>query len=211
MYYSEWSNNGVPAYAAQCHRLDEGFLQLAETYMAAVTEAAKPFMASNGGKIILWQADNEIDPWSHIYTEALGLGKHVGAFHAYLQKRYGSIDALNKAWRTEYTAFDEARAVSELFLEDPVLLSRYHDFRAFLHDYVNQVAAWAVSVYKSLGVDVPILLNTYNGVGTQSWAVLERETLSYSLAACQIMPAGLGEFIGDYAALAVAGYRGARS
>lgn len=37
--------------------------------------------------------------------------------------------------------------------------------------------------------------------------VLERETLSHSLAVCQIMPAGLGEFIGDYAALAVGCYQ----
>lgn len=37
--------------------------------------------------------------------------------------------------------------------------------------------------------------------------VLERETLSHSLAVCQILPAGLGEFIGDYAALAVARYQ----
>lgn len=38
-------------------------------------------------------------------------------------------------------------------------------------------------------------------------AVLQRETLSHSLAVCQILPAGLGEFIGDYAALAVARYQ----
>ena len=34
-------------------------------------------------------------------------------------------------------------------------------------------------------------------------AVLKREALSYSLGACEIVPAALGEAIGDYAALAV--------
>ncbi|MBI1279265.1 MAG: ROK family protein [Anaerolineaceae bacterium] len=38
-------------------------------------------------------------------------------------------------------------------------------------------------------------------------AVLKQETLSYALSVCQILPAGLGEFIGDYAALAVARYQ----
>lgn len=38
-------------------------------------------------------------------------------------------------------------------------------------------------------------------------AILQRETLPHSLALCEIMPAGLGEMIGDYAALAVARYR----
>lgn len=38
------------------------------------------------------------------------------------------------------------------------------------------------------------------------WENLRREALEYSLAVCDIIPAGLGESIGDYAALAVARY-----
>jgi hypothetical protein len=34
-------------------------------------------------------------------------------------------------------------------------------------------------------------------------AVLKRETIAYSLDRCRIVPAALGESIGDYAALAV--------
>jgi hypothetical protein len=173
--YSEWSNNGVPDKAAQYHRLDPRFHALAEHYMAAVTECARPFLASTGGKIILWQADNEIDPWPHLYTEAIGLGRTLGIFHDYLRERYaGDVSALNAAWRTNYTDFDQARAVSEMFREDPVLLARYIDYRTFLHWYVNKVAAWSVGVYRNLGVDVPVILNAYSGVGTQVWAELEK-------------------------------------
>jgi hypothetical protein len=171
--YSEWSNNGVPDYAAQYHRLDVTFLMQAEVYMTAVTRAVQPYLASNGGNIILWQSDNEIDPWPHLYSEQLGLGRKVGLFHDYLRKRYADVSALNHAWRTDYQSFDDARAVSEMFADDPVLLSRYLDYRAFLHDYVNRVAAWSVGAYRSLGVDVPVMLNTYSGVGTQRWADLE--------------------------------------
>lgn len=173
--YSEWSNNGVPDEAAKYHRLDPRFHELAEHYMAEVTECAKPFLASTGGKIILWQADNEIDPWPHLYTEAIGLGRTPGVFHDYLRKRYaGDITALNAAWSTNYADFDQARAVSEMFREDPVLLARYIDYRTFLHWYVNKVAAWAVGVYRNLGVEVPVILNAYSGVGTQVWAELEK-------------------------------------
>ena len=35
-------------------------------------------------------------------------------------------------------------------------------------------------------------------------AELSRESLAPSLAACRIVPAGLGEGVGDYAALAIA-------
>ena len=81
---------------------------------------------------------------------------------------------LNAAWRTNYADFDQARAVSEMFREDPVLLARYIDYRTFLHWYVNKVAAWSVGVYRNLGVDVPVILNAYSGVGTQVWAELEK-------------------------------------
>jgi hypothetical protein len=173
--YSEWSNNGVPDEAAQYHRLDPRFHELAEHYMAAVTVCAKPFLASTGGRIILWQADNEIDPWPHLYTEAIGLGRTPGIFHDYLRERYkDDVFALNTAWRTDYADFDQARAVSEMFREDPVLLARYIDYRTFLHWYVNKVAAWSVGVYRDLGVDVPVILNAYSGVGTQVWAELEK-------------------------------------
>ena len=37
--------------------------------------------------------------------------------------------------------------------------------------------------------------------------VLKQEALSYALGVCEIVPAGLGESIGDYAALAVARYQ----
>lgn len=41
-------------------------------------------------------------------------------------------------------------------------------------------------------------------------AVLQQEALAPALAVCQILPAGLGELIGDYAALAVARYQAYR-
>lgn len=172
--YSEWSNNGVPDEAAQYHRLDPRFQAMAEHYMAAVTEAALPYLASSGGRIILWQADNEIDPWPHLYTEAIGLGRQPGCFHEYLRDKYADIGALNSAWRTNLPSFEHARAVSEMFRDDPVLLARYNDYRDFLHWYVNKVAAWATGVFRRLGVDVPVILNAYSGVGTQVWAELEQ-------------------------------------
>jgi hypothetical protein len=171
--YSEWSNNGVPDHAAKFHRLDPKFLALADHYMRAVTEVALPYLATKGGRVILWQADNEIDPWPHLYTEQLGLGMQQGPFHDFLREKYGSIDGLNAAWQSAYTSFDEARAVSELFVNNPVLLSRYNDFRDFIHWYVAKVAKNSADTYRALGVDVPIIFNAYSGVATQLWSDLE--------------------------------------
>jgi hypothetical protein len=171
--YSEWRNNGVPDDAARLHRLDPAFQERALPYMKAVVEAAQPYLATNGGRIILWQADNEIDPWAPWYTEQLGLGAKPGPFHDFLQERYGDVDRLNASWGTAYTSMDDARAVSEMFSAQPELMRRYLDFVRFQHWYVTQVADWAIKAYREYGVDVPIYLNAYSGVSIQPWADLE--------------------------------------
>jgi hypothetical protein len=172
--YAEWRNNGVPDRAACYHRASEAFRLEAAPYMDAVTQLMRPYLASNGGRIILWQADNEIDPWPHLYTEQLGLGRHPGPFQDFLRLRYPDIAALNEAWRTNYEMFEQARAVSHMIPEDPIMMARYNDYRTFLHAYVTEVASWSADFYRARGVDVPILLNTYSGVGTQRWADMEK-------------------------------------
>jgi hypothetical protein len=171
--YSEWRNNGVPDDAAQLHRLDSAFQERARPYMQAVVEAARPYLATHGGRVILWQAENEIDPWLPWYTEQLGLGQKVGSFHDFLRQRYGEVDGLNAVWETSYASLAEARAISEMIPAQPDLMRRYLDFVRFQHWYVVQVAAWAVKAYRDFGVDVPIYLNAYSGVSIQPWAELE--------------------------------------
>src|SRR5690606_18237752 len=102
----------------------------------------------NGGRIIVWQSDNELDPWPHLYTEQLGLGRARGAFHDFLAERYGDVSALNAAWRTNYDSIDAARAVMEMHTNDARLMARYNDLRSFYHWYVQKVAAWGIDVYK---------------------------------------------------------------
>ena len=171
--YSEWRNNGVPDEAAQMHRLDPAFQERAKPYMQAISEIARPYLGTRGGRIILWQADNEIDPWLPWYTEQLGLGKNLGPFHDFLRQRYNDVNELNAVWGTAYNSIEDVRAISEMFLNQPVLMARYLDFVRFQHWYVTQVADWAVKAYRDYGVDVPIYLNAYSGVAIQPWAELE--------------------------------------
>jgi hypothetical protein len=171
--YSEWRNNGIPDDAARLHRLDPEFQARAQPYMRAVVDAVCPYLATHGGRIILWQAENEIDPWSSWYTEQLGLGQKIGHFHEFLSERYQDVECLNSAWGTEYRCIEEARAVSEMFPTRSDLMRRYLDFIRFQHWYVKQVAAWAVKKYRDYGVDVPIYLNAYSGFSIQPWADLE--------------------------------------
>jgi hypothetical protein len=171
--YSEWRNNGVPDDAARMHRLDPEFQKRAQPYMQAVVDATCPYLATNGGRILLWQAENEIDPWLPWYTEQLGLGQKTGPFHDFLRQRYGDVEGLNATWETAYSSIEEARAVSEMFPTRPELMRRYLDFARFQHWYVTHVADWAVKMYRHYSVDVPIYLNAYSGVSIQPWAELE--------------------------------------
>ncbi|HKY56238.1 MAG TPA: beta-galactosidase [Anaerolineales bacterium] len=171
--YSEWRNNGVPNDVARLHRLDPAFQERAQPYMQAVVKATQPYLATRDGRIILWQADNEIDPWLAWYTEQLGLGQRPGPFHDFLRERYGDVHRLNAVWSTDYVSIEDARAVSEMFPTQPDLMRRYLDFVRFQHWYVTQVATWAVRAYRDYGVDVPIYLNAYSGVSIQPWAELE--------------------------------------
>jgi glucokinase len=52
-----------------------------------------------------------------------------------------------------------------------------------------------------------IYLRQKNLLDDKMWEVLKQETIPFALDVCQIVPSGLGESIGDYAAMAVAHYR----
>jgi hypothetical protein len=60
--YAEWQNQGVPDRVAHLHRLHPAFQDEAGTWIAAVSATMRPWLATNGGPIVMCQADNEIDP-----------------------------------------------------------------------------------------------------------------------------------------------------
>jgi len=174
--YTEWVNAGVPNQAALYHRLHPEFLRLARQYMEAVVPVLQPHFATRGGKIILFQADNEIDSWHQWYTEALGLGCEPGLFQEFLLERYTTLEQLNKAWSCQLNSFEDARAILTLppWRED--LTVRYLDFCRFKHWFVLKSARWMVETYQKLGVDIPMYLNTYGTVSVQPWADMEKIT-----------------------------------
>ncbi len=172
--YSEWQNAGVPARAARLHRLDPQYLALAGHWLQAVSEVIVPRQAGRGGRIILCQAENELDCWPHIYTEALGLGSAPGIFQEFLAQRYPDIQALNRVWGSQYTAFGAVRAVLTLPPGRSEWMPRYLDFYRFKHWYVVQGIGWTVKTLRELGVEVPIYSNTIAVHSNEPWAEMEQ-------------------------------------
>lgn len=172
--YAEWSNGGVPEYAARYHRLDPAYLPLARRYLAAVMPIITPRQATRGGRIILCQAENELDCWPHMYTESLGVGSQSGLFQEFLAGRYASVDDLNRAWGSAYASISDARATLTLPPGRADWMPRYLDYYRFKHWYVARGAQWAVDTLREMGVDVPIYMNTIAVHSNEPWAEMER-------------------------------------
>jgi hypothetical protein len=170
--YSEWRNLGVPDRAAAMSRMSEEFRTEALPYLRAIVEFAKPYLATNGGPVVLWQADNEIDvmPWA--YERELGTGNDAGLFQEWLAGRYGKISILNEVWGTTFEEFAEARPIQRNLIDDVDYRRRHLDWIHFRQEVNTQNARWMVSAYQTLGIDVPMLLNSYPVQDSLNWRQL---------------------------------------
>ncbi len=181
--YSEWPNEGVPAYAHRYHRLHPKFLSYAKVYMKQVTQVLRPFLATKaGGHILLFQADNEIDPWPDRFGHQYGFDKKPGLFQEFLEGHYrGNLRRLNEQWGTRYKTFKEASPfIAGMFRQDRGLLlkgdkelKRNIDYLKFKHHYSTECARWVVETYRSLGIDVPIYLNLYPFFYAHDWLEMQ--------------------------------------
>ncbi|MBN1514769.1 MAG: beta-galactosidase [Phycisphaerae bacterium] len=153
--YAEYRNWGIADHATPYHKLHPEFQKKAAQWIAAVMRVLRPYL---GTRVVAVQADNEIDPMLYYYGEDLG-------FADWLAGRYGSVDAWNAAWGTEYASFAEAMPTLTPFVDD----RRFRDGCQYRYDLATQYARWVVNEYRRNGCTVPIALNTWPGVDAQHW------------------------------------------
>lgn len=195
--YSEWPNEGIPAYAHEYHRLHPKFLSHAKEYLSRVTEVIRPFLATRSkGHIILLQADNEIDPWPDIFGQQYGLDGKPGLFQDFIKELYSAdLAKLNNSWGTRYASFDEASPFIATMLKDEVGLAlkgdkelkRNIDYFKFKYFYSYQVARWNVDTFRSFGIDVPIYLNLYPFFYAHDWLQMQNAA---DLVGIDLYPSG---------------------
>lgn len=104
-------------------------------------------------------------------------------FVEWLKKRYGSIEALNKAWATQrwsrrINGWDE---VELPYVEGPGPSERYLDLRRYWSDTTIEVLRELESVRKKNVPDKPVLSNLWDGAGRKGFDYLatQREYASY--------------------------------
>jgi hypothetical protein len=170
--YAEWTNAGVPDRVVTLPRLSDAYRREAAVWMAAVTDVIRPHLATRGGRIVLFQPDNEMDLFSHWFEGPCGLdGTAVGFYHDFLRDVYaGNLADLNAAWGTGYQRFEDVPAFSAVLDPlDPHARARHRDFWRFQHWATRTGIAWHVDEYRRLGIDVPMVANYYPGGDVQNW------------------------------------------
>ncbi|MGC8831217.1 MAG: beta-galactosidase [Thermoproteota archaeon] len=165
--YAEWKYGGVPEEAFRHHRFSEEFRRLASKYIKAVCQKSiVPNQATKGGPIFVLQVDNEVDPWVRYYRDQLGLCRGKGPFKDFLVEKYGEINKLNNVWGCKYKSFEEIEAYEEHPLargsREYENIIQYLDYRAFLDWGVEQIISWTRDEYRRNGVEIPMLVNTYD-------------------------------------------------
>ncbi|GAB3798409.1 beta-galactosidase [Humibacter antri] len=136
---------------------------------AAIITRALAERYSGHPALAMWHISNEYGPTA--YNEQSSV-----AFRAWLQRRYGSLDALNEAWYTRfwsqrYTAWDQVDvpAVPRSWMNP----ARQLDFKRFVSDALLECFEAERDIVREFRDDIPIVTNFmrfYRNVDYWAWA-----------------------------------------
>ena len=160
-----------PSEAACVSYLHPLFLQKARRYYAAFCDVIRPYLASNGGPVVMTQVDNEcsgVHLWNGSFDcnpDTIGLGWEDGRWAMWLRGKYGTVAAMNEAYRASYAAFSEVPPVGRTTPGLNRVIGRdYGDFYAsMIAEYLHTLAGWL----REERIDTPVCHNSPNP-GTNS-------------------------------------------
>ncbi len=142
------------------------FLEKVKNWFNAVCPILACYTTSRGGPIAFTQIDNEmvgIHEWFgslDYHSVSMGIGQEEGKYPRFLKERYATIQALNLAYGTTYSAFTEVRPAARPDAASSIRIRKdYFDF------YLDSVADYAQTLVKMLrdhGIDTPIIHNSGN-------------------------------------------------
>lgn len=143
------------------------FLEKAEKYITAACEVIRPFLVTNGGPVVMVQIDNElcgVHVWAGAIDynpTAMGFGKKGGHYPEFLREKYGTVEAMNKAYGTDFSDFTDANPQKNAPSESTVFGKRFKTdycssyFKA-IEKYAEKVASWM----RVSGINVPLCTNS---------------------------------------------------
>ncbi len=185
--YSELVNDGLPEWllrrypqilarnaAGEVFRdssvsyLHPVFLEKARRYYRAFAEQVRPFMAENGGPVCMIQVDNEmtgIHLWFDALDcnrEAMGIGCPEGRYVRWLKEKYHSVEALNRAYGKQYSAFEEVIPPGSPDRRDAGNCRCARDYTHFYLGTIAEYACLLTSWLREDGLGGPVCHNSAN-------------------------------------------------
>ncbi len=187
--YDHYMNGGVPLDMSRFHRLHPVFLEGAERFLAAVCRVLQPYLATRGGRIVLCQPDNEIDPLPTFRGRSGGFlpeeGDSVGEtyfsqlFEAPPSEPYTFPWWLEHVYGDEMTGVLETGETAEALARTPVNREEYarnralrHAVLAYLEWYTVEYTRRISTILRENGIDVPLALNTFPDMEPQNPSAL---------------------------------------
>lgn len=163
--YSELLNSGMPSWLVDTYDelmakniqgktfhpdtisyLHPLFLEKVRPFYRAFAETVKPFMTQNGGPVCMLQVDNELGG-VHIWRgsldynrETMGIGIPGGRYPRFLEKKFGTVDALNRCYHTDFESFTAVLPVGKANTADLYSCRRAKDYYDF---YCGTLAEFA--------------------------------------------------------------------
>ena len=218
--YSELVNAGLPqwildkypetlarsASGAIIHRrsvsyLHPVFLEKSRRFYKAFADLVRPYMAQNGGPVEMIQVDNEL-AGIHVWygskdcnLTTIGFGDPEGRFPHFLNNRYGSIEAVNAAYGTDYPDLASVEPFTENDPKKAAECLRHKDYTDF---YQSMMAEYLVLLARWLredGLEGPICHNsanpTMNHLFVQTVSAFEQAKIPFLLGSDHYYNLGL--------------------
>lgn len=181
--YSELTNSGLPEWVYRDYPeisterkdgstirsasyLHPVFLEKTKRYIKWITEYVKPYTTTNGGPVAAIQLDNEIGGihiWNGTFdysSVTMGFGKEDGRYANFLKQKYGTIDAVSKAYGFEYKTFSEVdprKPKGELKGNSAYRID--FDYSEFYSETAAEYAEILANWFREEGIDIPLYLN----------------------------------------------------
>lgn len=144
------------------------FLEKARAFYHAVCPILAKYTQKNGGPIALIQLDNELTG-IHVWCgdrdfnrESMGFGRLNGRYPEYLKRKYGSVDAVNKAYGTDKKLFTEFYPETEPKQDGTEKVRWNEDYIEFYNATISEYLEILMSYAEENGVDCPFCHNAAN-------------------------------------------------
>lgn len=148
--------------------LHKKFIEKVSLYFDRVCPVIAEYSVPGNGPVILAQPDNELGGvhlWRGDFDcncETMGFGDDSGRFAAYLRRRFGSVEALNRRYGSSYRSFGEFGPPPDAACSGAPDLLRQRDYADFYWHCAAEYIKLLITLMEERGVPGPFCHNSAN-------------------------------------------------